>query len=185
MARIYEFLGAGIPASARTILNIGDGVPLHNSFLRRLVARADECGNSPHIVSIDVGRDIFRLQREAIGRLAASSCTFAFHRQDARATFFRDDSFDAAVGSFMIDDCGDPLGLLRELGRVVGPGGTVCVSGHHLAPDVEADDFVHNYSDIHTEAVAVVGVIDLAARASLEVVDRLETPHAWGLVLRV
>jgi ubiquinone/menaquinone biosynthesis C-methylase UbiE len=186
MACAYEFLLDALPRTAARMLNVGDGVPLGQSFLRRIVARMHETGARAQIVTIDLSPGLHALQREAVVELARSACTLAFHRMDACATWFADATFDCAVGSFMFDDCGDQPGLLRELHRVVKLGGVVALSGHHLSTESPADRFVHNYSDFHAVSghpVRLPDVVRLVDAAPLDIRDRFENPHAWVVAL--
>jgi SAM-dependent methyltransferase len=186
MSRAYAFMLDALPPAAERILNIGDGVPLGQSFLRRIVTKMQDAGGHPHIVTIDTGPGLPALQREAAIELARSGCTLAFHRMDACATWFVNATFDCAVGSFMFDDCRDQPGLLQELGRVVAADGVVALSGHHLSSQHNADRFVHNYGDFHAVSgypVMLADVARIVQAGPLEIRDRFENPHTWVVVL--
>ncbi len=62
-------------------------------------------------------------------RRAAAKFPLDFVRGDAERLPYRDNSFDAALSAGSIEYWPDPVAALREMGRVVKPGGTVLVGG--------------------------------------------------------
>jgi SAM-dependent methyltransferase len=187
MSAVYDFIVGGVTEDAAVLLNVGDGVAWHSSFLARIVERMQDSETRRHIISIDISPDIYDLQKEVVRNAAGSTCTFAFHQLNVCATWFADGVIDCAVGSFMVDDCRDQPAMLRELRRIVKPDGTICLSGHHLAAGTPADAFVHNFGDLHHlsgHPVTPADVRRMLAAAQLPIQDEVELPHAWGTIVR-
>jgi ubiquinone/menaquinone biosynthesis C-methylase UbiE len=65
-----------------------------------------------------------RQRAEELGRPAE------LHQMDAQQLDFPDDSFDAAVATFVFCSVPDAIRGLRELGRVVKPGGQIFLLEH-------------------------------------------------------
>ncbi|MEV4345588.1 methyltransferase domain-containing protein [Actinoplanes sp. NPDC049596] len=79
------------------------------------------CDRSAHVVAVDAEPTMLDLAR---GRVPAAE----FHHAVLPRLPFVDDSFDAAVANFVLNHVGDPAAALRELQRVVRPGGRVAVT---------------------------------------------------------
>jgi SAM-dependent methyltransferase len=78
------------------------------------------CGDGRHLTDVGVDIDIERLRRarERWPRVAVA---------DARALPFRDATFDTALAFRMLNDTGEVDAALRELRRVLRPGGTALI----------------------------------------------------------
>lgn len=75
------------------------------------------------------------MRQRAQGRIAASAQTVTFGGLDGQKLDLPDASFDAAVVTFSLCTIPDPALALRELRRVVRPGGELRVLEHGLSPD--------------------------------------------------
>lgn len=186
MRQVYEFLANICAPQKGTLLNIGDGVQFNDSFLRRLAAQMHRDFLRCHVFTVDLSAGIFRLQREASVALRTLKGTFSFLQMDGSAMPFLPEVFDAAVGSFMFDECDDQQALLHELRRVLKLGGRACLSGHHLDALLPADHFVHNFGDaheVHGRPTTFRDVLHVAANAKLSVLRSLQLAHAWTVEL--
>ncbi|MGD8624568.1 MAG: class I SAM-dependent methyltransferase [Anaerolineae bacterium] len=79
------------------------------------------------VVGIDISERMLaraRQRAEELGRPAE------LHQMDAQQLDFPDDSFDAAVATFVFCSVPDAIRGLRELGRVVKPGGQIFLLEH-------------------------------------------------------
>jgi SAM-dependent methyltransferase len=86
------------------------------------------------VVGIDASAELVRLARE---RLPSASFAVA---DLAEPLAFDDDSFDLAVASLVMHYLRDWVPALRELRRVLRPGGVFVFSTHHPAMDAELAD---------------------------------------------
>ncbi len=112
-SRLVEPLldAAGVGPGTR-VLEIGSGPGY-------AAARAAERGAS--VVGVDVAAAMVALARDLHPGLD-------FRRADAEALPFDDGAFDAAVGNFVVLHLGRPKRAVRELTRVLGPGGRVALT---------------------------------------------------------
>jgi SAM-dependent methyltransferase len=102
-------------------LDAGCGI----GFPARLLAEA--VGPDGHVTGLDVVPEFLRLGEE-IAEQAGLSARISFQKGNVAALPFEDGTFDWAWSV----DCvgyapGEPLPLLREMARVVGPGGSVAI----------------------------------------------------------
>jgi ubiquinone/menaquinone biosynthesis C-methylase UbiE len=82
-------------------------------------------------------------------RIAASPIDIEVIRGDTPSIPLPDRSVDAAVSTYTLCTVPDPLGTLRELRRVLGPGGTLHVLEHGLAPDQRVQRVQRAYEPLH------------------------------------
>lgn len=85
------------------------------------------------ITGIDLSGDMLARARERVQKEHLDNVD-ALLEMDAEDTTFQDDSFDIAVAMFVASVVPHPRRLLRELKRVVKPGGHILFVNHFLAP---------------------------------------------------
>lgn len=75
-----------------------------------------------------IGVDQQEAQLQTAGRIAAQRGigNVSFRRSDAAGLEFPDAEFDGAYCRFLLEHVADPTGVVREMARVVRPGGWVC-----------------------------------------------------------
>jgi ubiquinone/menaquinone biosynthesis C-methylase UbiE len=104
-------------------LDAGCGIGSHTLLL------AEAVGPSGHVTGLDRSADFLARARETAGQSSLSK-RVSFREGDVRRLPFDDDSFDWVWSV----DCagyapGEPVPLLKELARVVKPGGSVAILG--------------------------------------------------------
>jgi len=109
---------AGIGAGHR-VLDVGCGVGFDASILAELVAPGG------HVVGVDQSAGMVE---RAAARLVASGLPVEFRTGDAHALPFGDGTFDAAWTERVLVHVADPALVVREMIRVVRPGGTVVIA---------------------------------------------------------
>jgi len=83
-----------------------------------------------HITSVDISEASLRQARAAV--TSAGHGNVRFLRGDIFGLPFAQESFDHVFVCFVLEHLADPLGALRALGRMLKPGGTICVvEGDH------------------------------------------------------
>ncbi|MEU9079519.1 class I SAM-dependent methyltransferase [Kitasatospora sp. NPDC048538] len=107
------------------VVEIGFGSGLNVPFYPEAVTRVDAVEPS------DVGWKL------AGKRLAQTDVTVRRAALDGQSLPFPDDSYDAAVSTWTLCTIPDAAGALREIRRVLRPGGTLHFVEHGLAPDAD------------------------------------------------
>lgn len=134
-ARFYDSVFGGISAFGRRravaavnalpgtrVLEVGVGTGLALPSYRK-----DKC-----ITGIDLSEDMLERARQRVVRERLSNVD-DLAVMDAEATVFEDNSFDVAVAMFVASVVPHPDALLKELKRVVRPGGHILFVNHFLA----------------------------------------------------
>jgi ubiquinone/menaquinone biosynthesis C-methylase UbiE len=111
-----------------------------------------------NVVALDAGRDevegvaaIFAAMVEA-GELANSSLHTAAVQGDALNLPFPDGAFDRVICSEVLEHIPDDVGAMRELARVLRPGGTMAITVPRYGPEVinwALSDAYHNVPGGH------------------------------------
>src|SRR5439155_15670768 len=109
---------AGIAAGLR-VLDVGSGVGFDASLLAELV------GAGGKVVGVDHSA---AMVERATARLATSGLPVEFRTADAHALPFDDGAFDVAWTERVLVHVGDPGRVVREMIRVVRPGGSVVIA---------------------------------------------------------
>lgn len=117
---VLEALG---PVQGLRVLDAGCGPGL---YVRELVA-----GGAASVVGIDVSPEMVRLA----ARDASGPVGFRVHDLARPLDWLEDESFDAALMALVIHHIDDRVAALREIARVLRPGGHLVVSTHHPTSD--------------------------------------------------
>ena len=142
----YDKLGL---QSGDKILDLGCGFGRHAFEAARRGA---------DVVALDAGRDevegvaaTFAAMVEA-GELAADALNTAAVQGDALHLPFPDGSFDRVICSEVLEHIPDDIGAMRELARVLRPGGTMAITVPRFGPEIinwALSDAYHNVPGGH------------------------------------
>jgi phosphatidylethanolamine/phosphatidyl-N-methylethanolamine N-methyltransferase len=80
------------------------------------------------LTGIDLSEEMLQKAYEKVAELGLTNVTL--RTMDATVMDFRDSQFDAAVATYTISAVPDPVAVLREMRRVVKPGGGIVVLNH-------------------------------------------------------
>ena len=80
------------------------------------------------ITGIDLSEEMLEKAQEKVVELELGNVTLK--TMDATVMDFGDSEFDAAVATYTISAVPDPVGVLREMRRVVKPGGNIVLLNH-------------------------------------------------------
>jgi phosphatidylethanolamine/phosphatidyl-N-methylethanolamine N-methyltransferase len=80
------------------------------------------------LTGIDLSQEMLDKAVERVQNLAMPNVTLKV--MDATAMDFADNEFDKAVATYVISAVPDPVAVLREMRRVVRPGGTLVILNH-------------------------------------------------------
>jgi phosphatidylethanolamine/phosphatidyl-N-methylethanolamine N-methyltransferase len=105
-------------APGDSILEVGVGTGLSLPFYPR------DC----HVTGIDISEPMLDQARERA--LDTELRSIDLRRMDARRLAFADASFDHVLAPYVISVVPEPAQVMREIARVVRPGGTVIVVNH-------------------------------------------------------
>ena len=134
------------------------------------------------VVGIDISERMLKRARQRAAELGNS---VELHQMDAQRLDFPDDSFEAAVSTFVYCSVPDAVRGLRELGRVVKPAGKIFLLEHVRINEPELVGKVMDLLD--PVAVRLMGphinrrTVENVLRAGLEV-ERVESLAAVDLV---
>jgi ubiquinone/menaquinone biosynthesis C-methylase UbiE len=128
---VIELLG---DVSGKRFLDVGCGAgPLAQWLVE----------NGASVVGFDVSPAMVAIARER----ALPDTSFHVADLAEPLAFLPDAAFDVAVGSLVMHYLRDWVAPLRELKRVLAPGGTLLLSTHHPADDIELS-VTGNYFDV-------------------------------------
>lgn len=88
------------------------------------IAFKSECGPNSRVVATDFCEDMLVYAKE---KSRKQDCNIEIAQADAMSLQFKDNEFDLATISFGIRNVDDPVVCLKEMARVVKPGGKVIV----------------------------------------------------------
>ena len=104
--------------SNETVLEVGIGtglnLPLYNATCR--------------LTGIDLSQEMLDKAVERVQNLAMPNVTLKV--MDATSMDFAENEFDKALATYTISAVPDPVAVLREMRRVVKPGGTIVILNH-------------------------------------------------------
>jgi phosphatidylethanolamine/phosphatidyl-N-methylethanolamine N-methyltransferase len=81
-----------------------------------------------HVTGIDLSEEMLQKAHEKVAELGITNVTL--RAMDATVMEFSDGEFDSAVATYTISAVPDPVSVLREMRRVVKPGGNIVVLNH-------------------------------------------------------
>jgi ArsR family transcriptional regulator len=114
---VIEHLAAAAELDASmTVADIGTGTGFVAAGLANRVAR---------VFGIDDSAEMLSVAEKNLSELGVSNVEL--HRGDIAALPLADDSVDAAVANMVLHHAVDPAAMLREMARIVRPGGTVAI----------------------------------------------------------
>ena len=85
---------------------------------------------------------------KAADRVAASPVAVDFVGLDGQSLPLADESVDAALSTWTLCSVADPLAAVRELRRVLRPGGTLHFAEHGLSPDAAVQTWQHRLNGL-------------------------------------
>jgi ubiquinone/menaquinone biosynthesis C-methylase UbiE len=149
-AMMHEYFEAMGIDSAKAVLDLGCGT----GVAARAIARRD--GFTGRVTGIDLSPYL----TAAATRLAEGeglATTVEFLTGHARALDLPEASFDSVVAHTLVSHVDDPLGVLREIARLVKPGGTVGIfDGDYASLTFGGDDAAKGKADDEKVIDAVV-----------------------------
>jgi demethylmenaquinone methyltransferase/2-methoxy-6-polyprenyl-1,4-benzoquinol methylase len=124
--RWRRFLVSRIEAGPTdTVLDVATGT----AAVARELARQKDC----YVVGVDRSPEMLEEGRRRVA-LEAATRKIRLLEADARALPFRDGQFDALTFTYLLRYVEDPAATLRELARVVRPGGTIAALEFGVPP---------------------------------------------------
>ena len=134
-----------------------------------------------HLRAVDPlqrGRDL------AADRLAASDVAVDFVGLDGQALAFDDDSVDSALSTWTLCSIPDPRAAVREIARVLRPGGTLHFAEHGRAPDAKVRKWQDRLNGLQQRFACGCNLnrqIDAIIEDAGMAIDSLDTFYANGV----
>lgn len=128
-----EYLDAMVIERASSVLDLGCGT----GVVTRAICRRD--GFQGHVLGIDISPYLVAAAQR-LARAEGVAGAVEFRCGDSRSLEIADGAFDAAVSHTLISHVADPLGVLREIARVVKPGGKIGIFDGDFASITFASD---------------------------------------------
>ena len=130
-APVYDFLFDWIFAPGRTEAIRQLGLSPHDSVLEVGIGTGLNLPLYPatcRLTGIDLSQEMLDKAVERVQSLVMPNVTLKV--MDATSLDFADNEFDKAVATYTISAVPDPIAVLREMRRVVKPGGTLVILNH-------------------------------------------------------
>jgi len=150
IAMMDEYLDAMKIESAAAVLDLGCGT----GIAARAIARRRTFGG--HITGVDVSAYLICAAKRLAEEEGLASA-IEFRTEDSQRLDLPDASFDAAVAHTLVSHVQDPIAVLRELARIVKPGGAVGIfDGDYASLTFGTDDPAKGKADDETIINAIV-----------------------------
>jgi len=171
----YERLGVRM---GDRLLDLGCGFGRHAYEAARRGAK---------VVALDAGADEVRQVRATFGamfdagELDPSETRFGSVRGDALRLPFADDAFDRVIASEVLEHIEEDVAAMRELSRVLRPGGTMAVTVPRAGPEVVNWMLSDAYHDVPGGHVRIYRRTTLERRLRTVGLVPVGAHHAHGL----
>lgn len=119
-----ERRAALVPGASGAVLEVGIGSGLNLRFYSPAAVT--------RLVAVDTSPELLAMART---KIADAAFPVDLRRESAEALTLDDRSFDTVVMTFTLCSIPDPLAALREMRRVLKPGGRLLFVEHGLSPD--------------------------------------------------
>ena len=122
-------------------------------------------------------------RRLAAERIAATSAEVDFLGLDGQHIDLADASTDTVLCTWTLCSIDDPVAAVREIARILRPGGALHFVEHGLSPDPRVRRRQHQWNPIHRRVACGCNVdrdIPALLEAGAMTIDRLDTFHAKG-----
>ena len=129
--QLQEYRQAVIAAASGRVLEIGVGSGLNFSFYRKEADTVIGLDHSPRLLAM------------AQRRAAAAGVRAIFVQASATAIPLADNAVDTIVMTWTLCSIPDPLTALREMRRVLKPGGMLLFVEHGLSPELGVERWQH------------------------------------------
>jgi SAM-dependent methyltransferase len=181
MNRIYKsMISRMCSLRNKSVLNIGDGVEFESSFLRHLLGNGKISPDiETVIINIDVRTTIKILKSMCMKFITEQHSRLFFLQTDATSMPFPENAVDIITASFMIDDCTRQDILFSEMARVLKPGGSLLLSGHHPDFDNPLETFVFTFGQEHKNQSSLDSVTELGRQYNFRPVKFSRNRHAY------
>ena len=137
-------------ADSETVLDVGTGTGIV------AIQAAEKVGESGKVLGIDLSSGMIEAARAKADRLGLSH-RLLFRRMDAEKLEFEDESFDVVVSLFALRHFPNPLTALREMHRVLRPGGRLVVAVGSGPPLVSLHGLAHGLRRVHEILLGLQG----------------------------
>ena len=124
MGAVMKTRAQVVPLATGRVLEIGIGTGLNLSFY--------DATKVSEIIGVDPAVDMSKLARERAAKISIPVKTIALELGQIQA---EDHSFDSIVCTFTLCTIPDAVAALKDMRRVLKPGGKLLFSEHGLAPD--------------------------------------------------
>jgi SAM-dependent methyltransferase len=130
-SEVARYRSSLVPRARGAVLEIGIGSGLNLPFYADRVER---------LIGIDPSHELLAMTRR---KAARASFPVELIPGSAESMAIADESADFAVTTFSLCTIPDPLAALREVKRVLKPGGKLLFAEHGLAPDAAVERWQH------------------------------------------
>jgi ubiquinone/menaquinone biosynthesis C-methylase UbiE len=144
------------------ILDVGTGAGLLPFHLLR------GGGRGARIVAVDISTGMVETARRKARDAGIPDALLRFEQMDAEQLAFEEASFDVVVSAFALTHVPHPHVALREMARVLRPGGRLGIAVGSRPPLLSADLLVHGAREVHRRVQQRIG-----RRLTADLLDRI------------